>query len=62
MIGNRVTLMCDNATVVTHINKQGGTRSRELASLTMEVHLWVERHQFSLQARFIPGKNNVLAD
>ena len=36
-----VALMCDNATVVAYVNKQGGTVLRCLCSLTKELLSWV---------------------
>ncbi|XP_068212533.1 uncharacterized protein [Palaemon carinicauda] len=60
--GNTVALMCDNATVVAYIKKQGGLKSKELCSLTLEFLEWAEREQIKISARFIPGKRNVLAD
>ena len=57
-----VALMCDNATVVAYVNKQGGTVSHSLCSLTKELLLWAEANSVTLVARYLPGKANVLAD
>ena len=60
--GQTVALMCDNATVVAYINKQGGTVSRSLCLLTKELLSWTEANSVTLRARFLPGRANVLAD
>ena len=57
-----ILLATDNKTVAAHINKQGGTHSRTLCNLTMQVALWCVEHKVSLKARFLPGKLNILAD
>ena len=57
-----VAVMCDNATVVAYVNKQGGTVSRSLCLLTKELLLWAEANGVTLVARYLPGKSNVLAD
>ena len=56
--GHHVTAMCDNSTVVAYVNKQGGTVSRALCLLTSRL-LRLDVH---LDARYLPGENNVLAD
>ena len=44
-----VALMCDNATVVAYINKQGGTVSRSLSLLTKELLCWAEANTVTCQ-------------
>ncbi|XP_068208549.1 uncharacterized protein [Palaemon carinicauda] len=60
--GNTVALMCDNATVVAYVKKQGGLKSKELCSLTIKILEWAAKERIEVTARFIPGKRNVLAD
>ena len=60
--GRRVTAMCDNSTVVAYINKQGGTVSRSLFSLASWLLRWTESLDVHLDARYLPGQSNVLAD
>ena len=60
--GHHVTAMCDNSTVVAYINKQGGTVSRPLCLLTSHLLRWTESFDVHLEARYLPGESNVLAD
>ena len=60
--GRHVTAMCDNSTVVAYINKQGGTVSRSLCSLASQHLRWTESLNVHLDARYLPGQSNVLAD
>ena len=60
--GHHVTVMCDNSTVVAYINKQGGTVSRSLCLLTSRLLRWTESFDVHLDARYLPGESNVLAD
>ena len=60
--GNRVTVMCDNSTVVASVSKQGGTHSRSMCELTSRLLKWTEDIDVHLEARYLPGQNNVLAD
>ena len=52
----------DNSTVVSYINKQGGTRSPALLRLTVNLFLWLEAQNIIVRARHIPGCLNVIAD
>ena len=40
--GHQVMIATENATVVSYINKQGGTRSLTLLRLTVDLFLWLE--------------------
>ena len=60
--GHHVTAMCDNSTVVVYVNKQGGTVSRSLCLLTSRLLRWTESFDVHLDARYLPGESNVLAD
>ena len=48
--------------VVAYVNKQGGTVSDSLCSLTGQLLRWTESHNVHLEARYLPGQSNVLAD
>ena len=52
----------DNSTVVSYINKQGGTRSPSLLRLSVDLFLWLEAQNIIVRARQIPGCLNVIAD
>ena len=52
----------DNSTVVSYINKQGGTRSPTLLRLTVELLHWLEAQNIIVRARHIPGCLNMIAD
>ena len=60
--GHHVTAMCDNSTVVAYVNKQGGAVSRSLCLLTSRLLRWTESFDVHLDARYLPGDSNVLAD
>ena len=62
VIGHHVTAMCDNSTVVAYVNKQGGTVSRALCLLASRLLRWTESFDIHLDARYLPGQTNVLAD
>ena len=62
VIGHHMTAMCDNSTVVAYVNKQGGTVSRSLFLLASRLLRWTESLDIHLDARYLPGQANVLAD
>ena len=61
VIGHHVTAMCDNSMVVAYINKQGGTVSQALCLLTSRLLRWTESFDVHLDARYLPGQDNVLS-
>jgi hypothetical protein len=60
--GRKVLVQTDNATVVAYLNKQGGTRSRSLCQLTIELLCWGIEYDILLTAVHIPGEDNHIAD
>ena len=60
--GHQVMIATDNSTVVSYINKQGGTRSSTLLHLTVDLLLWLEAQNIIVLARHIPGCVNMIAD
>ena len=62
VIGHYVTAMCDNSTVVAYVNKQGGTVSRAMCLLSSRLLIWTESFDVHLDARYLPGHANVLAN
>ena len=61
-VSRRVTTMCDNSTVVAYVNKQVRTVSRSLCSLASQRLRWTESLDVHLDAKYLPGQSNVLAD
>ena len=62
VVGHHVTAMCDNSTVVAYVNKQGGIVSRALCLLPSRLLKWTESFDVHLDARYLQGNANVLAD
>jgi hypothetical protein len=62
LIGLSILIATDNTTVVSYINRQGGTRSDSLYLLVENVLIWCQLHSIYIRARHIPGRLNVLAD
>ena len=60
--GQVVLVKSDNSTVVTYINKQGGTRSPPLCMLAWQMLVWCLEHNIVLKAVHLAGVNNRLAD
>ena len=57
-----VLVMSDNATVVSYIKNQGGTKSWNLCQRTLDLLKWSLEQNISLRSRYIPGQQNVIAD
>ena len=57
-----VMIATDNTTVVSYINKQGGTHSPNLCVEVWKIHHWCLKHQIIVRVCHIPGKFNDLAD
>lgn len=60
--GTRWLVFTDNTTVVAHVNKQGGTRSRDLCLEAERLIRFAFSRKIMIRARHLPGKRNVLAD
>lgn len=60
--GKSILIKSDNKTVVAFINHQGGTRSRTLCFLTLEILQWCINQAIYIRASYIPGKDNYIAD
>lgn len=58
----QVLLRTDNSTVVSYINRQGGTKSAALCVMTWRILHWCHLLGIQLKAAHIPGKKNVIAD
>jgi hypothetical protein len=62
VINRRVLVKSDNSTVVSYINKQGGTKSPSLCLHTRKLWYWCIDRGVMLTAIHIPGVENILAD
>ncbi len=59
---HHVIVRTDNMAVVSHINRQGGSRSRTLDRLALHLLLWSQDKFLSLRAVHVPGVLNLAAD
>ena len=57
-----IMISTDNTTVVSYINKQGGTHSHNLCVEVWKIFSWCLEHDIVIRVRHIPGKFNILAD
>ena len=57
-----VTISINNTTVVSYINKQGGTHSSNICVEVWKILQWCLKHHIVVRICHIPGKFNVLAD
>ncbi len=57
-----IIVRTDNMAVVSHINRQGGSRSRTLDRLVRRLLLWSQDKFLSLRAVHVPGILNLAAD
>ncbi len=60
--GYHIIVRMDNTAVVSHINRQGGSRSRTLDRLACRLLLWSQDKFLSLRAVHVPGILNLAAD
>ena len=57
-----IMISTDNTTVVSYINKQGGTHSPNLCIRVWKILNWCLEQDIVTRVRHIPGKFNILAD
>ncbi len=57
--GYHIIVRTDNMAVVSHINRQGGSRSRTLDRLVRHLLLWSQDKFLSLRAVHVPGVLNL---
>ena len=57
-----IMISTDNTTVVSDINKQGGTHSPNLCVEVWKILNWCLEQDIVIRVRHIPGKFNILAD
>ncbi len=54
--------MTDFTTVLSYLNKQGGTKSKTLCLSTIRLLDWADEHRINIRSTFVPGCLNVKAD
>ena len=57
-----VLVSSDTSTVVSYINKEGGTHSFEICALMWRILAWSNAREIQIRARHIAGNLNVIAD
>ena len=60
--GKAVAVFSDNATALSYLAKEGGTRSGILNAEAQSVLQWAEDHAVQIIPQFVKGSSNVLAD
>ena len=60
--GISIPLRIDNTTAVAYINRKGGTVSPTLSNLTQNLWLWCMERNITLEAQYLPGVMNSIAD
>ena len=62
IVEEKVLICSDNSTVVSYINKEGGTHSLGMCALTWRLMAWTNARRIQIKARHVPGSLNVIAD
>ncbi len=62
LVEHNIIVRTDNMAVVSHINRQGGSRSCTLDRLARHLLLWSQDKFLSLRAVHVPGMLNLVAD
>ena len=57
-----ILLLIDNRTALAYLNHKGGTWSKQLSDLALEVADWCLRKNLTIHAEHIPGRLNTTAD
>ena len=60
--GQSVLICSDNSTVVSYLNKEGGTHSIEMCALIWRITAFTTSRRIHITARHVPGSLNVIAD
>ena len=58
----RVLICSDNSTVVSYLNKEGGTHSIEMCALIWRILAFTNSGRIQIRPRHVPGSLNVIAD
>ena len=59
---SHLLIQTDSITAIRYVNKIGGTHSKTLCDLSLEIHKRCVIHNIRLTAEHLPGKDNTLAD
>ena len=62
ILNKRILIATDNATVISYLNKQGGTHSWDMCLLVWRILAYCNPRNILLRARHIQGCLNVIAD
>lgn len=62
LVGRSISFHCDNSCAVAYFNKIGGTFSKKLCFLSIDIWHLIRSSNFYCQAFFISGRNNQSAD
>ena len=62
ILDKRVLIATDNATVVSYLNKQGGTHSWDICLLVWRILAYCNHRNILIRARYIQGCLNVIAN
>ena len=62
LTNKHILIQADNTTVISYINRMGGTHSQQLDTLTQEIWVWAIQRGIHLSAVHLPGRFNIQAD
>ena len=57
-----ILLLIDNSSAIAYINHKGGTHSRAMSDLALEIWEWCLTRRITIHAEHIPGVYNTVAD
>ena len=57
-----ITLLIDNITAISYLNKKGGAHSQDLSDLSILIWQWCLERSLTIHAIHIPGTQNSVAD
>ena len=60
--GRVIAVFSNNTTAVAYLRRQGGTLSPTVNEVAQRILRWADQLNIILMTRFVPGRNNVVAD
>ena len=57
-----MSIMCDNTTAISCINKMGTSHSMDCHYLTVRIWEWAMKSNIEMTPAHIPGKQSIIAD